>query len=121
VLVVDGNPERAAAVAAGLRRGPFGATVEVALTAREAHDRLAREPAPGAVVIETDLPDADGLEVARHVRADIRLEGAIVIVFASIEARADEAVDVRCDAYVHEAHPQLRAALAAVALLRLAG
>jgi CheY-like chemotaxis protein len=66
VLIVEDYPDGAESTAAVL--GLCGYEVRVALTPREAL-RLAAESAPDVVVLDIGLPQMDGYELARQIRA----------------------------------------------------
>jgi two-component system OmpR family response regulator len=67
VLVVDDEPSIVDAVATSLRYEGF--TVNEATTGRLALT-LAREDAHDLVILDMRLPDLDGIEVTRRLRAD---------------------------------------------------
>jgi two-component system OmpR family response regulator len=67
VLVVDDEPSIVDAVATSLRYEGF--EVDQATTGRSALAR-AQEHAPDLIVLDVMLPDLDGLEVTRRLRAD---------------------------------------------------
>lgn len=81
VLIVEDDP----AVADGIADGLSGASIESihAATGAEAL-RLFAESQPDLVVLDLGLPDIDGVEVARQIRA----RGAVPIIVVS--ARGDE-------------------------------
>jgi two-component system OmpR family response regulator len=67
VLVVDDEPSIVDAVATSLRYEGF--TVDEAMTGRNALARAQEDP-PDLVILDVMLPDLDGLEVTRRLRAD---------------------------------------------------
>ncbi len=67
ILVVDDEPSIVDAVATALRYEGFD--VRVAVTGRSAL-ALAQEAPPDLIVLDVMLPDLDGLEVTRRLRAD---------------------------------------------------
>ncbi len=67
VLVVDDEPSIVDAVATSLRYEGF--TVDEAMTGRKALARAQEDP-PDLVILDVMLPDLDGLEVTRRLRAD---------------------------------------------------
>jgi len=67
VLVVDDEPSIVDAVATSLRYEGF--TVDEAMTGRKALAQAQEDP-PDLVILDVMLPDLDGLEVTRRLRAD---------------------------------------------------
>jgi len=67
ILVVDDEPSIVDAVATSLRYEGFD--VEEATTGRGALESAAKRP-PDLIVLDVMLPDLDGLEVTRRLRAD---------------------------------------------------
>ncbi len=72
ILVVEDEVELAEALAAGLRRE--GYAVDVATEGADALDKLAHSEYD-LVCLDLNLPDMDGREVCRRIRAGITLEG----------------------------------------------
>lgn len=98
VLVVDDNPAMRYATARGLRAAGFN-TVEAAAGA----EGLALSKTASAVVLDINLPDLDGLEVCRLVRADpaTALLPVVHVTAVSVE-EADQAAsrEAGADAYL---------------------
>ena len=67
ILVVDDEPELAEAIAGALRRE--GYAVDIAPNGQDALERLTVNPYD-LVLLDLTLPDIDGLEVCRTIRAD---------------------------------------------------
>jgi len=57
-------------------------------TGREALDLLV-EYAPDAVLLDVKLPDIDGVEVCRQVRANKRLKDIPIIAFTAVDERME--------------------------------
>ena len=72
LLIVEDEPDLAAALRTGLRRE--GYAVDVATNAASALERLAVTPYD-VVCLDLGLPDADGTEVCRRIRAGESVEG----------------------------------------------
>jgi two-component system OmpR family response regulator len=85
VLVVDDQPNIVDMVATVLRFHGFG--VSTASTAQEALRKAAAER-PGLVVLDVMLPDGDGFEVCRALRADGHQIG--VVFLTARDAPADK-------------------------------
>lgn len=78
-----------------------------ATTGLEALDAL-RGPRPTFVLLDFVLPDMDGLEILRRLRADSRLHGLPVIIFSSLrdEGRRQRTLAAGADAWVSKPdHP----------------
>jgi CheY-like chemotaxis protein len=73
---VDDEPDAAASLALFL--GLTGHEVRTAADGREAI-QTAHEFRPEAVVLDIGLPDLDGCEVARRLRSDRELNGAVLV------------------------------------------
>jgi PAS domain S-box-containing protein len=66
-----------------------GAEVTVASTGHEALQRLSQDPAYDAVLMDMQMPDIDGLEATRRIRATPGLAGLVVIAMTA-NATADD-------------------------------
>jgi DNA-binding response OmpR family regulator len=62
----------------------------------------ARAARPDLVVLDLGLPDVDGLEITRELRADSRTSDSTIVVLTAYVSRADEAhaLAAGCDVYV---------------------
>jgi signal transduction histidine kinase len=99
VLIVDDNPADRALFRTILRHDGF--TVHEAATGAEVLAK-AHELRPHAIILDVNLPDADGLEVCRALRADSQCAGIPVLmltgrvydedVLAGLDAGADDYV-----------------------------
>lgn len=67
VLLVEDHPELGLSIRQGLIREGF--EVVLATTLQNAVAQMAREPRPHLIVLDLSLPDADGLEAVRALRA----------------------------------------------------
>ncbi len=99
ILVVDDNPTNLKLVGYLLRLD--GHEVVNALDASEALAAMERR-SPDLVLLDLQLPDSDGLTLARHLKSDTRF-GRVPIV--AVTARAmkgdrDLALAAGCDGYV---------------------
>jgi two-component system KDP operon response regulator KdpE len=96
ILLVDDEPSILKTMAPLLRSR--GYQVETATTGREAVERFEQDP-PHLVILDLMLPDIDGLEVCRRIRA--RGETPIIILSArEAEGVKVEALDLGADDYV---------------------
>src|SRR3954452_1793428 len=84
VLVVEDEP----GIAGFVRRGLIfeGFDVEVAVTGKEALARM-RDRSPDVVVLDIMLPELDGLEVCRRIRAAEEAEGRVAVPILMLTAR----------------------------------
>ncbi len=96
VLVVDDEPAITRALLAAF--GARGYAVTAVATGREALDRVAGAP-PALVVLDLGLPDLDGIEVCRRIRAwsDVPI---IVLTAEGADHRKVAALDEGADDYV---------------------
>lgn len=85
LLVVDDEVDVARGVEALL--SARGYDVELAFGGEVALERLSRDPLPDLVLLDYELPDLDGEEIARRMRLDPRLERVPILMAtaASIE------------------------------------
>jgi DNA-binding response OmpR family regulator len=99
ILVVEDDSDIADLIARALRKG--GYEVEVRSNGREALRSIAEHP-PGVVVLDLMLPQLNGLELCRMLRADEQTASIPVIM---VTARSDEAeriagLDIGADDYL---------------------
>lgn len=83
VLVVDDDEDVACGEAAVLRA--IGYQVETAYDGRQVLDRMARDPLPDLVVLDFAMPEFDGEEVMRRLRADSRTAGVPLLLATASE------------------------------------
>ena len=96
VLVVDDDRPMLRVLSTGLRA--YGFPVVTAADAGSALDLAARRP-PEAVLLDLRLPDLDGMEVLRSLRASGDVPVLVVSARAGVAARI-EALDAGADDYV---------------------
>jgi two-component system, OmpR family, KDP operon response regulator KdpE len=96
ILVVDDEPEIRRFVEASLRAS--GYEVETASTGAEALTLL-KTSAPSLVVLDLGLPDIDGLDVIRTVRAESKIP-LIVLSARTAEEQKIRALDLGADDYL---------------------
>jgi two-component system, response regulator len=89
ILLVEDNPDDAALTERALRQ--TRARLEVASDAKEALEYLFEDAndAPRLVLLDLGLPDANGLEVLRRIRADDRTRLIPVVILTSSMAPDD--------------------------------
>ena len=99
ILLVEDNPDDEALTVQALRTGT-AANVEVARDGQEALDYLVNDAndLPRLVLLDLRLPNMDGLEVLRRVRADERTRPVPVVILTGYSAPNDVAAAYRCGA-----------------------
>lgn len=98
ILLVEDDPDFEALVVRALEYGNFRNAVVVARNAGEAlghllptGNRLQDAPRPCAVFLDLSLPNIDGLELLRCIRADYAIRAVPVVIFSS----SSQAEDIR--------------------------
>jgi two-component system cell cycle response regulator DivK len=104
VLIVDDAPDNREAYAEYLRFRGFR-TLEAA-TGADAIEQ-ARENRPDVILLDLRLPDIDGLEVSRYVRAEKTLQQAKIIAVSAAVFPADVADALRSGCHVFLQKPCL--------------
>ena len=95
LLLIEDTMSMARVYLEYLRRGPY--SVRHSITGRDAIAEIDRR-APEAVLLDLRLPDMDGLDVLRHIKA-LNLDCAVVVITAdgslnrAVEAMRDGALD----------------------------
>jgi PAS domain S-box-containing protein len=108
VLVVDDNLDAAASLADVVAF--FGHSVEAVHEGRAAVART-RESHPDVVLCDLGLPDMDGYEVAREIRADASLQGVRLVAVSGYAQPEDRARAARAGFDAHVAKPADPAAI----------
>ena len=107
ILVVDDDAEVLRALSLFLRSA--GLTVIEGSTGQEGLDLLAREK-PELALLDAGLPDMEGLEVCRRIKADPDLAHTFVIIISGSYTSSEDQVhglDAGADGYVAKSiHPQ---------------
>jgi DNA-binding response OmpR family regulator len=83
VLVVEDDPDIVRLIELILK--PAGHTVDVATTLAQGHARLDHVPPPQVVIVDRRLPDGDGLELVRALKAR-RPEVPVLVLSAAVSA-----------------------------------
>jgi two-component system, cell cycle sensor histidine kinase and response regulator CckA len=100
ILVVDDEPYALRAVSRLLQKA--GYRVSQAANGADAL-RRAREDAPDLILLDVVLPDIDGVEVCRRIKADPALAGSFVVLFSGIKTASEEkagGLEAGADGYV---------------------
>lgn len=99
LLVVDDNPTNLKLVLAVLSREPYD--VRTAADARQAL-ALLDTFVPSVILLDIQLPDVDGLTLARQLRADVRTRNVGLIAVTAFAMKGDEekAFEAGFDAYL---------------------
>lgn len=99
ILIVEDSPVNMLLTVAILERAGH-----VALKAETAAEGLAiaRSQRPDLILMDIQLPDMDGLEATRLVRADPRISGVPIIALTAFAMKGDAETmrDAGCDGYV---------------------
>ncbi|MFP4391029.1 MAG: response regulator, partial [Desulfococcaceae bacterium] len=86
ILLAEDNPESAAVMADYVRSR--GYAVRTALTGREALEGARQNP-PDLMLMDVQMPDMDGLEAIRNLRADPQLRFVPVIAITALAMAGD--------------------------------
>ena len=101
VLVADDDPDILSLVS--LRLEKAGYEVVTATDGRQAFDAI-REQRPAAAILDVRMPEMDGLEVMRSIRADEESKDMIVIALSARvrEANIAEGLEAGADEYMQK-------------------
>ena len=101
VLVADDDPDILSLVS--LRLEKAGYEVVTATDGRQAFDVI-REQRPAAAILDVRMPEMDGLEVMRSIRADEESKDMIVIALSARvrEANIAEGLEAGADEYMQK-------------------
>ncbi len=101
VLVADDDPDILALVS--LRLSKAGYSVVAATDGRRALE-VVRERRPDAAVLDMRMPEMDGLELIRRIRADEQSKGMLVIALSARvkEANIAEGLEAGADEYMQK-------------------
>lgn len=122
ILVIDDDPDLADATALVLRGAGF--TVMLGHSAAEAL-RLTRLHRPALLLLDVNLPDGNGVEVARQIKADADLESVLVVMASGQKTTPEDQVigldEGRADGYIVRpvTGPELLARVDALLRLRI--
>jgi two-component system cell cycle response regulator DivK len=100
VLIVDDNPQNLKLVRV-LLTTEGGFDVRTATNAEEAL-RVLSEFRPQIILMDIQLPDMDGLELTRRLKADPTRRGTVIIALTAYAMKGDEekALHAGCDGYL---------------------
>lgn len=78
-----------------------GYEVESANSAQQGFERIARRR-PDLVLMDIQMPDVDGLEMTRQLKADEATRGIVIVAFTAYAMRGDEQrmKEAGCDGYL---------------------
>jgi two-component system cell cycle sensor histidine kinase/response regulator CckA len=121
ILAVDDLPDELQLIAAIIRRHLPEATLETATTGREALERISAHR-PDLILLDARLPDIDGFEICRRVKADSETQGIPVLLVsgAMTDAHARvEGLESGADGYLCKPFEPSELLASVRALLRL--
>jgi DNA-binding response OmpR family regulator len=100
-LVADDDPDILKLVSLHLKKAGYG--VVTATDGREAVDRF-REHRPDLAIVDVRMPEMDGLEVIRRIRADERSKDILVVALSARvrEANIAEGFEAGADEYMEK-------------------
>ena len=99
ILIVDDNPQNLKL--ARVLLSSEGHAVRTATDAKEAL-RVLEEFEPRLILMDIQLPDIDGLELTRMLKADPKHQGTVIVALTAYAMKGDEerALAAGCDGYV---------------------
>ncbi|HEY1014686.1 MAG TPA: response regulator [Herpetosiphonaceae bacterium] len=99
ILIVDDNPMNLKLARVVLQSA--GYDVRTAMNAEETM-RVIGEARPRLILMDLQLPDIDGFELTRRIRANPSLSGIIVLALTAYAMKGDEerAYAAGCDGYI---------------------
>jgi DNA-binding response OmpR family regulator len=99
ILVVEDSPRNLALVQAILARRPY--RVAVATTLAEARSQVS-DSAPDLILLDIRLPDGNGLDLVRELRANPARQGIKVLAVSASVLPADRTAVVAagCDSFI---------------------
>ena len=118
ILVVDDQPESIRLLHAVL--SPRGYSVDSVSSGAEALERLAAEPAPDLVLLDVVMPEIDGYEVCRRIRATPATELLpVVMITASSGEEKLRALEAGADDFVMKPFDQAELLARVRSLIRI--
>ena len=102
LLIVDDESEVAHGLEALL--SARGYEVEVAYDGRQVLDRLSRDPLPDLVLLDYSMPEIDGAEVVRRLRANPRVQAVPVLLMSAASIEVEKMP--RCTAFLQKPYPR---------------
>lgn len=99
ILIVDDHDDNLELLGIGL--GARGYRIETASSGREALERVVADP-PDVILLDVMMPDLDGMEVARRIKANPALPFIPIIMQTALDTNADriEGFDAGADDYI---------------------
>lgn len=118
ILVVDDTPENVGLLDAML--SPRGYAVEGVSSGAQALDRLATEPHPDLVLLDIVMPEMDGYEVCRRIRATPATEVLpVVMITASGSEEKLKALEAGADDFIMKPFDKAELLARARSLIRI--
>ena len=122
ILVVDDDPDVLFATARVLRKENY--EVVEASTGRECISK-AKENKPDLILLDVMLPDIEGTEICKQIKADPFFEGTLVVLLSGFKVASDDqasGLDTGADGYIARpiSNIELSARVRAMARIRIA-
>lgn len=89
LLIIEDDPDDLAAMIDATRKLHLSAIPRVARDGEEAIAELSRDPLPGLVTLDLNLPKISGFEVLKRMRAEDRTRRVPVVVVSASSADRD--------------------------------
>ncbi len=98
-LIIDDNPLNLELIAYLLKNNNYDVTT--ANNANEALTMLSQD-CPQIILLDLQLPDMDGVDLMRKLRADKKYQDTLIIAITAKARKTDQekAIEAGCDAYI---------------------
>lgn len=106
ILLVEDNPDHVILTRRALKQGNVANPVELAEDGQQALDRLfdASRALPMLILLDLKLPNVDGLEVLKRLRANARTHRIPVVILTTSDDERDRSMgyDLGCNSYIRK-------------------
>jgi CheY-like chemotaxis protein len=102
IVMIEDDEGHSRLIERSIRRAGVDNPIETLRTAREAIEFLSRADGPLLVLLDLNLPDANGIEVLRRLRSDEATKAAPVIVLTTTddEGEVQRCYELGCNVYM---------------------